>query len=76
MTNSIVKGNSRCDMIAWSELGHGDPSGVRLNAYIELGVCTSLFILLRFVVVVMGSDLMVDIDDKYMVNNATKIDNY
>ena len=38
MTNSIVKGNSRCDMIAWSELGHGDPSGVRLNAYIELGV--------------------------------------
>ena len=33
-------------MIAWSELGHGDPSGVRLNAYIELGVCSSLFILL------------------------------
>ena len=55
MTNSIVKGNSRCDMIAWSELGHGDPSGVRLNAYIELGVRSSLFILLLFVVV-MGSD--------------------
>ena len=55
MTNSIVKGNSRCDMIAWSELGHGDPSGVRLNVYIELGVCTSLFILFTLVVV-MGSD--------------------
>ena len=56
MTNSIVKGNSRCDMIAWSELGHGDPSGVRLNAYIELGVLrSSLFIILHFVVV-MGSD--------------------
>ena len=46
MTNSIVKGNSRCDMIAWSELGHGDPSGVRRNAYIEL-----------FVVVVVGTSL-------------------
>ena len=55
MTNSIVKGNSRCDMIAWSEKGHGDPSDVRSNAYIELGVCSSLFILLLFVVV-MGNE--------------------
>ena len=58
MTNSMVEGNSRCDMIAWSEQGHGDARRC-VSTYIIVG-CTSLFYFLW------------KMENNMMVNDASK----